>query len=108
MSLQERIVVAAIDFGTTYSGYVFSLGGDETKFYSPQSWPARHGQSVSLKTPTSLLLNPNQTFNSFGYEAEDRFAELAIEEKQSEYYFFQKFKMNLHFKVRNVNSSGLF
>lgn len=105
MSLQERIVVAAIDFGTTYSGYVFSLGGDETKFYSPQSWPARHGQSVSLKTPTSLLLNPNQTFNSFGYEAEDRFAELAIEEKQSEYYFFQKFKMNLHFKSLKKDSS---
>lgn len=91
--------VAAIDFGTTYSGYVFSLKKDPTQFYSQQTWNAGHGKLVSLKTPTSLLLNPDKTFHSFGFKAEDTYAELAEEGKHDKYYFFQKFKMDLHFKV---------
>lgn len=99
MSFVKNAIVAAIDFGTTHSGYVFSLEKDPTEFYSPHTWTAGHGELVSLKTPTSLLLNPDQTFNSFWYEAEDKFAELAFEEKQAEFYHFRKFKMDLHFKV---------
>lgn len=105
MSSVEYTIVAAIDFGTTYSGYVFSLGVDQTKFYFPQTWAAGHGELVSLKTPTSLLLNPDQTFNSFGYEAEDKFAELAFDEKEAEFYHFRKFKMDLHFKNLRKESS---
>ena len=36
-------LVAAIDFGTTYSGYVFSLAHDELKFFGPQIWNSGHG-----------------------------------------------------------------
>lgn len=72
MSSVKNTIVAAIDFGTTYSGYVFSLGIDQTKFYFPPKWAAGHGEQIFFKTPTSLLLNPDQTFNSFGYEAEDK------------------------------------
>ena len=92
-------LVAAIDFGTTYSGYVFSLAHDELKFYGPQIWNSGHGGMSSLKTPTSLLLNPDQTFNSFGFEAE--FAELVADENHHDFYFFQRFKMELHWKVKN-------
>lgn len=99
MSSVKNTIVAAIDFGTTYSGYVFSLGIDQTKFYFPQKWAAGHGEQIFFKTPTSLLLNPDQTFNSFGYEAEDKFAELAFEQKQAEFYHFKNFKMDVYLKV---------
>ena len=95
-------LVAAIDFGTTYSGYVFSLAHDELKFYGPQIWNSGHGGMSSLKTPTSLLLNPDQTFNSFGFEAEDKFAELVADENHHEFYLFQRFKMELHWKVKEL------
>lgn len=89
--------VVGIDFGTTYSGYVFSLSNDELTFYSPALWSSGHG--CSLKTATAILLNPDQTFNSFGFEAENNFAELAGDRKHCEYYFFRRFKMELHSKV---------
>ena len=94
-------LVAAIDFGTTYSGYVFSLAHDELKFYGPQIWNSGHGVMSSQKTPTSLLLNPDETFNSFGFEAEDKFAELVADENHHDFYFFHRFKMELHWKVKN-------
>ena len=92
-------VVVGLDFGTTYSGYVFSLSNDELHFLSPHFWSSGHGGMTSLKMPTSLLLNPDQTRNSFGFEAEDMYAELVAENKYSDYYFFQRFKMELHSKV---------
>ena len=98
--LDDIHFVAALDFGTTYSGYAFSLSGDELRFYGPQVWNSGHGGMTSLKTPTSLLLNPDQTFNSFGFEAEDRFAEFSAEENHHEYYLFQRFKMELNCKVK--------
>nr|XP_022310846.1 heat shock 70 kDa protein 12A-like isoform X2 [Crassostrea virginica] len=96
--LDDINIVAAIDFGTTYSGYAFSLTHEELKFYGPQIWNSGHGVMSSQKTPTSLLLNPDQTFNSFGFEAEDKFAELAVDENHHEFYLFQRFKMELHWK----------
>ncbi|XP_061169392.1 heat shock 70 kDa protein 12A-like [Saccostrea echinata] len=91
-------IVAAIDFGTTYSGYAFSFSGDPLTFYSPGVWYSGQGGMSSMKTPTCLLLNPNQTFNSFGFKAEELFASLASEDEHQGYYFFQRFKMDLHFK----------
>ena len=91
--------VVGIDFGTTYSGYAFSLSCDELTFYSPQVWNSGHGGMTSLRTPTSLLLNPDQTFHSFGFEAEDKFADLAASDEHHGFYFFRRFKMELHSKV---------
>ena len=73
--------VVGIDFGTTYSGYIFSLSNDELHFYSPQVWSSGHGDMTSLKMPTSLLLNPDQTRNCFGFKAENVYAELVAEGK---------------------------
>ena len=89
-----------IDFGTTYSGYVFSLSKDELHFLSPQVWSSGHRGMTSLKTSTSLLLNPDQTRNCFGFEAEDTYADLVTEDRHRGYYFFERFKMELHSKVR--------
>lgn len=90
------IALVAIDFGTTFSGFAFSFNYKEGEkgIHMNKEWGADQGCST-LKTPTCLLLNPDKSFNSFGYEAEDRYAELEEEEAQ-EYYYFENFKMILH------------
>lgn len=99
MSESGKILVAAIDFGTTYSGYAFSLRSDFEKDpckISSHNWTAASRGLVSLKTPTSILLNPQQEFESFGYEAEDRYTALANEDLHHEWFYFRRFKMMLH------------
>ena len=103
----SRPFVAAIDFGTTYSGFAFSQ-----KF----SWENVHfqicssGNFLSQKEPTVLLLNPNKSCKAFGYEAEttymemtkNRYSESDIppeevpKEDWKKYYYFSRFKMLLY------------
>ena len=47
------------------------------------------------KTPTILLLNPNQQFHSFGFSARDFYHDLDHNEARR-WYYFDKFKMILH------------
>ncbi|XP_045205238.2 heat shock 70 kDa protein 12A-like isoform X2 [Mercenaria mercenaria] len=104
-SKSGHIVVAAMDFGTTYSGYAYSLiheyENDPTKVFAHTKWVAGSQQLISLKTPSILLLNPDKTFKSFGYEAENDYGDLAAEGKHKDYYYFRRFKMLLY------NSEGL-
>lgn len=80
-------VVCAIDFGTTYSGYAYSMRTDYERdpltVESNLSWP--HGEIPTLKTPTSILFDKSGNFHSFGYEAERKYAEIAeeVQEKQN-------------------------
>ncbi|XP_052068180.1 heat shock 70 kDa protein 12A-like [Mytilus californianus] len=100
------LLVAAIDFGTTYSGYAFSLkyafDKDPLTIDANQAWNAGGKQLLSLKTPTCLLLDSNKHFDSFGYEAENKYAEIVMENEQDKYYYFHRFKMCLH-KNKNVS-----
>ena len=93
------LVVAAIDFGTTYSGYAFAFRhefeSDPPKINANTNWVAG-GQLISLKTPTILLLNKNKTFQAFGYEAEDQYGQLAADNEHKDYYYFRRFKMKLY------------
>lgn len=63
------------------------------------------------KVPTTLLLNSDQSFCAFGYEAEDIYFELAVKDSESEseddklskqncrdFYYFQKLTLYLHQK----------
>lgn len=88
------MLAAAIDFGTAFSGYAFSFKSEPMKIQTNASWSER---LVSLKTPTSVLVNPDQQFDSFGYDAESKYAELLEEEDQGEgWALYRKFKMILH------------
>ena len=97
---RDKYIVAAIDFGTTYSGYAFSLKhdfkNDPTKNIVTNVWGA--SQLMSHKAPTCVLFDENGKFHSFGYEAEENYGELALEEDEGlgKWYFFQRFKMKLH------------
>lgn len=91
-----HIAVVAIDFGTTFSGFAFAFNNKEGEksIHMNKEWGSDQGYST-LKTPTCLLLNADKSFNSFGYEAQDKYAELEEEEAQ-QYYYFERFKMILH------------
>ncbi|XP_053399649.1 heat shock 70 kDa protein 12A-like [Mercenaria mercenaria] len=108
------LLVAAIDFGTTYSGWAFSFRHDfevePTKIFAKQ-WTGSN--LVSAKGPTCVLIKPDgQTLHSFGFEAENKFAELVADNEHEDWYFFHRFKMMLFEKEtlqRNVmleDSSG--
>ena len=96
-SLKEKYdVVAAIDFGTSFSGFAFSFnhrdGNDD--IYMNREWGSAQGYST-LKTPTCILLNPQKKFLKFGFEAAEKYAELEDANDQT-FYCFDRFKMMLH------------
>jgi hypothetical protein len=95
----DKVVVAAIDFGTTFSGYAYSLKHDyaQTPLHISVNQGWNSGSMISLKTSTTLLLKPDQTFDSFGYEAESNYVALAEnDDHYKDWYYFRQFKMRLH------------
>ena len=59
------------------------------------STPIKYGRR-SLKCPTCILFDQNKTCDSFGYEAEAQYADVVLEEKsENQYYFFKHFKMKI-------------
>ena len=95
MASHKVQIVAAIDFGTTYSGYAYSYHSDKSKIYS-NSFHA--GGANYWKVPTSILFDKNQKFIAFGIEAEDKFSRLSMSGKEEYCYYFSCFKMMLHGK----------
>ena len=66
VSLEYRFV-AAIDFGTTFSGYAFSSITSTDTIHMNKNWSG--GSFESYKNPTSVLFGPSG-FLEFGYPAE--------------------------------------
>ena len=60
-----------------------------------RDWENEQGYRTK-KTPTSLLLKPDLSFDSFGYKAEEKYCNLRNVSQEKEYWFFQHFKMCLH------------
>lgn len=97
-STSSRLIVTAIDIGTTHSGYAYSFRSDWTCVLTNE-WKDQE-LMASLKVPTALLLNPDKSFNSFGYNAEKTYADIATDgdddgRSLKEYYFFHRFKKML-------------
>ncbi|VDI26127.1 Hypothetical predicted protein [Mytilus galloprovincialis] len=89
-------IIAAIDFGTTYSGFAFSQKKKHAKIITKQ-WHSSSGSNLqSFKTPTSILLQPDGKFHSFGYEAEEKYDVLSNGGDHRSWYFCRHFKMELH------------
>ena len=93
------LATVAIDLGTTYSGFAFSLNkeqGENSMIFMNKDWVNEQGHRTS-KTPTCLLLKPDQLFDSFGYKAVEKYAYLrSVYEAQDEFLFFELFKMALY------------
>lgn len=92
----SSLLVAAFDFGTTYSGYAFSFRDDPNKIQTNQGWNAGSEKLISLKTSTCVLLTPDKQFDSFGFDAENKYSELAEENQHHGWMLFRRFKMFLH------------
>lgn len=94
---RSYLAVVAIDFGTSYSGFAFSFIKDKGKdaIFMNMDWANEQGGQTS-KTPTCLLLKPDLSFDSFGYEAIEKYSSLQNESEEKEYLFFKHFKMALH------------
>ena len=60
------MLVAAIDFGTTYSGYGFSFKDAPDDIKMAKNWGAEVGNQ-SYKTPTSLLVDKTGKFKGMLY-----------------------------------------
>ena len=93
MASSAAQILAAIDFGTTYSGYAYSYKHDQSKVYVNSSWP--DGRNY-WKVPTTILFDETKKFIAFGSEAENKFSRLAMRGKERECYYFSCFKMMLH------------
>ncbi|KAK3591131.1 hypothetical protein CHS0354_040194 [Potamilus streckersoni] len=98
MSLFEPLIVAAIDIGTTYSGYAFStrdeFENDPLKMYVNLNWIS-NSNFFGEKTATAVLFDEHKNFRNFGFKAEEDYADLN-DEQMKKWYFFSRFKMNLY------------
>jgi len=91
----SHFVVVAVDFGTTFSGYAFSFTSDPNSIHMMRKWEGGDPGVINQKTPTSILLNPDGEFHSFGFRARDFFHDLDAVEA-TRWMYFEKFKMALH------------
>ncbi|XP_009893531.1 PREDICTED: heat shock 70 kDa protein 12B-like [Charadrius vociferus] len=89
----KSVFVVAIDFGTSYSGYCFSLASGTDQIRQVY-WGREHGLKTP-KTPTCILFNQKQEFRKFGYDAVMKYKSLPSSEADK-WYFFQNFKMQLY------------
>ena len=105
----RHLVVVAIDFGTTFSGYAFSFVPDrgstlpndaesstrDTPIHMMRRWEGGDPGVINQKTLTALLLTPEGQFQAFGFTARNFYHDLEPTEAQR-WMYFDKFKMALH------------
>ena len=95
-AISKYVAVVAIDFGTTYSGFAYSFYDKkgEGGIHMNREWGNDEGRST-MKTPTTILLTPTKEFDSFGYDADEKYVHFRSGEEKK-YYYFKHFKMELH------------
>lgn len=95
---EGNVVVVAIDFGTTYSGWAFSLRDqmkdNKLNIQTKSGWQSGDGL-ITPKVPTCILFDNKEVFHSFGYKAEDMYANLMDGNIGQHWKYFSRFKMNL-------------
>lgn len=115
-SKSSKLVVAAFDFGAINLGCAFSWISEWSKVVVNS--PENHEFMMLSKAPTTLLLYPDQSLCAFGYEAEDIYSKMTVNDSESDdkkdkfkkkansgYYYFKKLTLCLHEK--NVSKSNI-
>ena len=92
---RHYLIVGALDFGTSYSGYAFSYSHNPTEVFLKTWYPSSRGPPVN-KIPTCILFDKNKTFSAFGFKAEEEYGTYCDEGKKSDWYFFKGFKLDLY------------
>ncbi|TFK07266.1 complement factor D [Platysternon megacephalum] len=86
----KSLFIVAIDLGTSYSGYCFSLA-TRTDQIQQVFWGQAHGL-MTVKTPTCIRFNEKREFKKFGYDAVMKYNTLPSSEAHK-WYYFHHFKM---------------
>lgn len=108
-SKSTRYAVAAMDLGTAFSGCAYSQN-KKWHIVNVHHWST--GCFISNKVSTAMLLNPDQTFRAFGYDAEQIYSSLVeidmnddgkiiTKDNSNDYYFFQRFTV-----LQNLDSKS--
>ncbi|XP_052089534.1 heat shock 70 kDa protein 12A-like isoform X1 [Mytilus californianus] len=100
----DKLFVAAIDFGTTYSGYAVCTRDEYTKNTNNPKMKVREwneGSYITDKAPTCVLFNPDKELDSFGYDAMTKFRTNPNSMDFRKWYYFEHFKMML-FKEKDM------
>lgn len=90
-------IVVALDVGTSYSGYAYSDKKEiKREDINLNEWSGNFTHDKKAKCPTVVMLNEDESFNSFGYKAEDFYAKMVKDKTHLKYYRFRDFKMKLY------------
>ncbi|XP_060590199.1 heat shock 70 kDa protein 12A-like, partial [Ruditapes philippinarum] len=95
---RDEMFVVAIEVGNEWSGYVFALRhaiekGDLRMYLPGISFGDPY--LGSIKSRSVVLFDENKKFHSFGFFAEEKYAELVDKLKHNKWYFFTNFMMRL-------------
>ena len=101
-TMDERTIVAAIDFGTCNTRMAFARkpllddrsGSRDLNIYPVDLW--EHVESRDVTAPTNILFGPAGDI-CYGCHAEELYRDLS-EADRTRYLFFQNFKLVLHKK----------
>ncbi|XP_060604273.1 heat shock 70 kDa protein 12B-like [Ruditapes philippinarum] len=98
----DKLLVAAIEVGNACSNHAFSYRVDHLKIKSNMDWSTPWG--ISRNNRSVVLFDENKTFHSFGFDAEERYAELVDGREHHRWYFFKNFMMKLsgRYITRNI------
>lgn len=91
--------VIAIDFGTAFSGYAFSMTTRQADSDPHLKYWGEEFGAQTPKTPTCILFDELEEFLSFGYKAKQTYLRMRGDEARNK-FFFDCFKMCLYGKVR--------
>lgn len=104
--MNEKLISAAIDIGTTYIGFAYSWKHDPLKIHGIKNL-MQSDTSFPISTPACILFSEDKKFDSFGYDAEEIYSELLENEMDHGWFFFKRFREAISNK--NVSTvSGVF
>ncbi|KAH3803046.1 hypothetical protein DPMN_156745, partial [Dreissena polymorpha] len=89
----DCIVTAAISLGVTYTNLAWTL----ISHSAPRVIEFFGRDVVRIKVPTSLLIQSDgRTLESFGYDAEEKYADFTENGTQNDWYYFERFWLDLN------------
>ncbi|XP_045204167.2 heat shock 70 kDa protein 12A-like [Mercenaria mercenaria] len=96
----KYFIMAAIEIGNSRCCYSFGFCGlrrGPNNVYTNNGWresDKRHSGKIRL----AVLFDEKKVFHSFGFHAEDKYAELSVNNEHSNWHFFREFKTVWHGK----------
>ncbi|XP_045203903.2 heat shock 70 kDa protein 12B-like isoform X2 [Mercenaria mercenaria] len=106
----SKIIFAAIDLGTSFSGWAFALRTDPDTMPNifVKSWYSAYTAHATGKTPTCVLIKPDgESLEAFGYDAETKYNELVSKRLHDTYFYFKNFKTGLYGKYYQPLNMGM-